>query len=91
MANVINIPESLAHELDQLAEAERKQTSTYVVEVLWKDVQRNKQRQALKKSSGAWNLAEHPELAQGGAAYVEKIRAEPDERFDDAIRENQTP
>ena len=28
-------------------------------------------------------------LAQGGAAYVEKIRSEPDERFEDAIR-NQT-
>ena len=81
----------MAHELDQLAEAERKQMSAYVVEVLWKDVKRNKQRQALKLSSGAWSLEEHPELAQGGAAYVEKIRSEPDERFEDAIRSNQTP
>lgn len=86
MANVINIPESLAHELDQLAEAERKQMSTYVVEVLWKDVKRNKQRNALKLSSGAWSTNDHPELAQGGAAYVEKIRSEPDERFEDAGR-----
>ncbi len=29
------------------------------------------------------------ELDQGGAAHVEKIRSEPDERFEDAIRQNQ--
>jgi hypothetical protein len=85
MASVINIPESLAHELDQLAEAERKQMSTYVVEVLWNDVKRNKQRNALKLSAGAWDPNDHPELAHGGAAYVEKIRSEPDERSEDAM------
>ena len=29
-----------------------------------------------------------PEMAQGGAAYVEKIRSEPDERFENTIRGN---
>jgi hypothetical protein len=91
MQNVIKIPAELAHELDLLAQAEHKRRTPYVVDVLWRDVRRNKQRQALKLSSGAWNPADHPELAQGGAAYVEKIRSEPDERFDDAIRRNQTP
>ena len=91
MANVIKIPESLAHELDQLAEAEHKRRTTYVVDVLWRDVKRNKQRQALKLSAGAWSPDQHPELAQGGEAYVEKIRSEPDERFEDAIRRSQTP
>lgn len=33
----------------------------------------------------AWNLADHPELAQGGAAHVEQIRSAPDERYEDAI------
>jgi hypothetical protein len=55
-------------------------------DVLWRDVRRNKQREALKLSAGAWNPADHPELAEGGAAHVEQIRAEPDERFEDAIR-----
>jgi hypothetical protein len=49
-------------------------------------VKRNRQREALKLSAGAWNPADHPELAQGGAAHVDQIRSEPDERFDDAIR-----
>ena len=90
MPNVIKIPEELAHELDLLAQAEHKRRTPYVVELLWRDVRRNKQRQALKLSSGSWNPDHHPELDQGGAAHVEKIRSEPDERFEDAIRQNQT-
>jgi len=91
MPNVIKIPEELAHELDLLAQAEHKRRTPYVVDLLWRDVRRNKQRHALQLSAGAWNPDHHPELGQGGAAYVEKIRSEPDERFDDAIRRNQSP
>ena len=91
MASVIEIPESLAQELDQLAESEHKARTAYVVDVLWRDVKRNKQRQALKLSSGAWNPADHPELADGAAAYIERMRSEPDERFEDAVRRNQNP
>jgi hypothetical protein len=62
---------------NQLAEAER-------------NAKRDKQRLALKLSAGAWKLEDHPELAEGAAAYIDKIRSEPDERFEDAIRRNQT-
>jgi hypothetical protein len=86
MPNVINIPQELAHELDLLARAEHKRRTPYVVELLWRDIRRNKQLQALKLSSGSWNPDDHPELAQGGAAHIEKIRSE----HDDAIRRNQT-
>jgi hypothetical protein len=89
--NVIKIPEELAHELDLLAQAEHKRRTPYVVDLLWRDVRRNKQREALRISSGAWSPGDHPELAQGGTAHVEKIRSEPDERFEDAIRRNQAP
>ncbi len=86
MSAVIKIPEELARELDRLAEAEHQACTAYVVDLLWRDVQRYKQRAALRLSSGAWNPADHPELARGGAAYVEQIRSEPDERFEEAIR-----
>ena len=86
MPSVIKIPEELAHELDRLAGAEHKPRTAYVVDVLWRDVRRNKQREALKLSAGAWKPHDHPELAKGGAAYVEQIRSEPDERFEDAMR-----
>jgi hypothetical protein len=86
MPSVIKIPKELAHELDRLAGAEHKPRTTYVVDVLWRDVRRNKQHEALKFSAGAWNPADHPELAQGGAAHVEQIRSERDARFDGAVR-----
>jgi hypothetical protein len=41
-----------------------------VVDLLWRDVQRNKQRRALMLSWGSWNPEDHPELAEGGADYV---------------------
>src|ERR1017187_376823 len=64
MPSVIKIPEELAHELDRLAGVEHKPRTAYVVDVLWRDVRRNKQREALKLSAGAWNPAGHPELAR---------------------------
>ena len=91
MQNVIKIPQELAKELDLLAQAEHKRRTPYVVDLLWRDVRRNKQRKALMLSSGAWTPDHHPDLAQGGAAYVDKIRSEPDMRFEDAIRRNQIP
>jgi hypothetical protein len=88
--DVIHIPDDLAQELDLLAQAERKPRAPYVIELLWRDVRRTKQLHALKLSASAWKAEDHPELAEGGAAYVDRIRSEPDERFDDMMRCNQT-
>lgn len=86
MRSVIRIPAELADELDRLAGAGNKPRTAYVVDVLWRDVRRNKQLQALRLSAGAWKVADHPELSQGGASYVDQIRSEPDDRYEDAIR-----
>ena len=86
MACVIKIPPELARELDRLAGTEKKPRTAYVVDLLWRDVRRHKQRAALRRSAGAWNPAGHPELAGGAAAYVDRIRAETDERFETAVR-----
>jgi hypothetical protein len=51
-----------------------------------KELARDRQREALRISSGAWKIGDHPELPDGGAAYVDSIRSEPDERFDDALK-----
>lgn len=85
------IPDSLAEELEQLAHAEQKPRTVLVAELLWQDVVRHRQLKAIQLAAGAWNHQEHPELAQGGAAYVEAIRSERDERFEDAIGFNQIP
>ena len=82
--SIIKIPGQLAHELDRLAGAKRR--TAYAIAVLWREVRRNQQREALKLSAGAWKSKDHPELAKGGAAYVDRIRSEPDERFDSALK-----
>ena len=67
-------------------ELKHKPRSAYAVDVLWRDVRRNRQREALRLSAGVWKQEDHPELAQGGAACVDQIRSEPDERFDSALK-----
>ena len=81
---IIKIPEALATELNKLAGHRRR--SAYAADVLRKDVRHNKQRAALALTKGAWKPQDHPELAQGGAAYVEKLRAEPDDRFEAILK-----
>jgi hypothetical protein len=81
---IIKIPGELAQELDRVAGTGRR--SAYAVDVLWRDIRRARQREALKVSSGAWKAENHPELAKGGAAYVEQIRSERDRRFEAALR-----
>ena len=78
MSSVIKIPKDLADELDRLARTECKSRLAYAVDVLWRDVRRSQQREALQASAGAWRMAEHPAFGEGGAAYVDRIRAEPD-------------
>lgn len=49
----------------------------------------DRQRQALRQTAGAWKSEDHPELADGAAAWVSKIRSESDERFERIMRQRQ--
>ena len=80
---IIKVPDELAHEIDRLAGAKKR--SAFAVEILWKEVRRNRQREAIRASAGSWKQEDHPELARGGAAYVDEIRSEPDDRFNEAL------
>ncbi len=79
---IIKIPDELAQEIDRIAGLKKR--SSYAADLLWKEVQRTRQREALKATRGAWKQEDHPELAQGAAAYVEQLRSEPEERFESA-------
>jgi hypothetical protein len=79
----IQVPDELAFEIDRLAGAGKR--SDYAVDVLWREVRRARQREALQASAGSWKQEDHPELALGGAACVERIRSESDDRFEDAL------
>jgi hypothetical protein len=87
----MKLPIELAIELDLLAQAECKLRTMCIIGVLWRDLRRNKQRQALKLSGGAWNSNLHRKLAQGGALYVETIRSESNERLRMPSSETELP
>lgn len=55
--------------------------SAFLTEIAREEIQRRNQREALKKATGAWKDEDHPELRDGSAAWVRRIRAESEERF----------
>ena len=80
---IIKIPDELAQEIDRIAGLKKR--SSYAADLLWKEVQRTRQREALKATRGAWKQEAHPELAAGGGAFVEQLRSEAEERFEAAV------
>lgn len=83
---IIKIPDDLANEIDHLAGGGHR--SAFAISILWREIRRNKQLAALRATSGCWKSEDHPELSQGAAAYIEAIRSEPDERFEQALKQH---
>ena len=84
---IIKVPDDLAREIDRLAGAKKR--SAYAAGVLWREIRRNRQLEAIRASAGSWKQEDHPELVEGGAAYVDQIRSERDDRFEDALNRKQ--
>jgi len=57
----------------------------HVVNEVDREAVRAAQRQALHYSRGAWKAGDHPQLADGGAAYVARIRSESDLRLETLV------
>jgi hypothetical protein len=55
--------------------------SSFLTEVARREIKIQQQRNALRAAKGAWKQEDHPELAQGAAAWVREIRAADGERF----------
>jgi hypothetical protein len=60
--------------------------SAFLTEVAEREIKLRRQREALREAAGAWKEEEHPELAEGAAAWVRQIRALDDERFEELER-----
>jgi hypothetical protein len=68
----IVIPEQPAEEIDALVA--KRAHSSFLTDVAWKELRRLRMLNALEEASGAWKDEDHPELKNGAARYVEKIR-----------------
>jgi hypothetical protein len=73
------LPVEVVADIDKLVG--KRGRSAFITEVARDEILRRKQRNALRKSAGAWKDKDHPELKQGSAAWVNRMRAESEERF----------
>ncbi len=71
---LVHLPEDVADGIDKLVGSRKR--AAFVAEQLRYELQRRQQLAALDAAAGTWKDEDHPELAEGGAAYVQKIRAQ---------------
>ena len=73
------LSEQLIKAIDTLVGA--RQRSRFLMEAAEKELMRRRQLAALKAAAGAWKDKDHPELKQGPAVWVRKLRRESERRF----------
>ena len=74
----IVIPEDLANQIDAIVG--KRGRSSFLTQAAEKELMRQRQLQALDQLV-PWNEKDHPELKQGAAKYVRKLRREYDQRL----------
>jgi metal-responsive CopG/Arc/MetJ family transcriptional regulator len=72
------LSDELVKEIDTLVGS--RQRSSFITEAAEKELIRRRQMQALDQLV-PWSEKDHPELKQGAAKYVRKLRREYDQRF----------
>ena len=72
------LEEQLVKDIDRLVGA--RQRSSFLTEAAEKELMRRRQIEALKAADGAWKDKDHPELKQGSAKWVRKLRRESERR-----------
>ena len=70
------LPEDLVREIDALVGPRGR--SAFIVETARNEVRRKKLLDFLSNDEPAWKDENHPELADGAAKWVRKLRAESD-------------
>ena len=73
------LDEQLVKDIDRLVGT--RQRSSFLTEAAEKELLRRRQIEALKAAAGAWKDKDHPELKQGSAAWVRKLRRESERRI----------
>ena len=73
------IPEQLVKDIDHLVGS--RQRSNFLTEAAEEKLMRYRQIAAIKAAAGAWKDKDHPELKQGAAKWVAKMRRQDERRF----------
>jgi hypothetical protein len=78
------LPIELVAEIDRLVG--KRARSAFITEVAQREIKLRKQLEAVRESAGAWKSEDHPELAQGAAAWIRQIRSFDTARFEELER-----
>ena len=73
------LEERLVKDIDRLVGTRRR--SSFLTEAAEEKLMRYRQIEALKAARGAWKDKDHPELKQGSAKWVRKMREESERRL----------
>ena len=76
----IVIPQQLVADID--AVVGKRGRSGFLAQAAEKELARLRQIKALEAAAGAWKDKDHPELRQGAAKWVKKLRREYDQRLE---------
>ena len=82
-AHVI-LPADVVADIDKLVG--KRGRSVFLTELAQREIKLRRQREVLRETAGAWKAEDHPELAQGAAAWVRQIRALDTQRLADLER-----
>ncbi|MCU1232760.1 MAG: hypothetical protein JWP63_727 [Candidatus Solibacter sp.] len=73
------LSEQLVKDIDSLVGA--RQRSSFLTQAAEEKLMRLRQLKALEAAAGTWKDKDHPELNQGAAQWVAKLRQQDERRF----------
>jgi Arc/MetJ-type ribon-helix-helix transcriptional regulator len=76
------LSDQLVKDIDMLVGS--RQRSSFLAQAAERELMRIRQIKALDQAAGAWKDKDHPELTQGAAKWVKKLRRESEGRFSKA-------
>jgi hypothetical protein len=86
-AHVI-LPVDVVADIDKLVG--KRGRSAFLAEIAQREIKLRRQREVLQETAGAWKSEDHPELAQGAAAWIREIRTFDTQRFEELERRRKT-
>ena len=73
------LSEQLVRDIDNIVGS--RQRSSFLTQAAERELMRLRQLKAIEAAAGAWKDKDHPELKQGAAKYISKIRRQDEKRF----------
>jgi hypothetical protein len=83
------LSEDLVREIDKIAGARGR--SAFLADLAEREIKRQQLLNMFKREEPIWKDEDHPELEQGAAAWVRKIRAENDDRLEKIDKRRDLP